>query len=96
MNEVAICKIMSYIENNLFEPGYLWDKHIFKERSYSRWAAYEILERIMDNPFSSPDMIIDEFIIKTALYSCINEDSEASRMFIIARDTAEEISELIS
>ena len=56
MNEVAICKIMSYIENNLFEPGYLWDKHIFKERSYSRWAAYEILERIMDNPFSSPDM----------------------------------------
>ena len=96
MNEVAIYKIMSYIENNLFEPGYLWDKHVFKERSYSRWAAYEILEQLMDNPFSSPDTIIEEFIIKTALYSCVNEDSEASRIFIIARDTAEEILELIS
>lgn len=91
MNEVAICKIMSYIENALFEPRYRWSESMFKERSYSRWAAFEILERIMDRPFTQPDLIIEEFIIKMAYFSCINEDTEASRMFIVARDAAEDI-----
>lgn len=96
MNEAAIIKIMSHIENALFEPQYKWDESIFKERSYARWAAFEILARIMDSPFTPPDLIIDEFIIKMAYFSCINEDTEASRMFIIARDAAQDILDIIS
>lgn len=96
MNEVAIYKIMGYIENALFEPRYRWSESVFKERSYSRWAAFEILERIMDRPFTPPDLIIDEFIIKMEYFSCFHEDTEASRMFIIARDAAQDILEIIS
>ena len=96
MNEVAIIKIMNYIENVLFEPGYRWDEFIFKERSYSRWAAYEILNRIIDKPLHPPDLVIESFIIELTFYSCLKEDTEASRMFIIARDASQNILELIS
>lgn len=95
MNEVAAQKIMNYINRYLFEPQCDWDEQMFKERSYSRWAAFYILEQLMTNPFVAPDDIIEEFIIKWTLFSCVNEDTEANRVFTIASDTIEELLKLI-
>lgn len=95
MNDVAAQKIMNYIDKYLFEPRCDWDKQIFKERSYSRWAAFYILEQLMSNPFVDSDDIIEEFIIKWTLFSCINEDTETNTVFTIASDTAEELLKLI-
>lgn len=95
MNDVAAQKIMNYIDKYLFEPQCDWDKQIFKERSYSRWAAFYILEQMMSNPFIAPDDIIEDLIIKWTLFSCINEDTEANTVFTIASDTAEELLKII-
>jgi len=66
-----------------------WPLCYFNQRSYSRWAANEILELVMDNPFSTPIDIIEEFIIKMDYFSCI--DLSTSLIFSIAKDTAEDI-----
>lgn len=90
-NEAATRLIITYIEECLFEPKASWCKHEFEKRSYSRWAANEILEGVMDHPMSPADIIIEEFILKMSLYSCVAEDSKVSFIFSIARDTAEDI-----
>lgn len=95
MYDVAAQKIMDYIDEFLFEYPCDVDKQIFKERSYSRWAAFYIVEQLMSNPFVAPDDIIEEFIIKWTIFSCINKDTEANFVFTIASDTAEELLKLI-
>lgn len=90
-NELAVKSIITYMEECLFEPKTSWFKHEFEKRSYSRWAANEILEGVMDHPMSPADTIIEEFIFKMSLYSCVAEDSKASFIFSIAQDTAEDI-----
>jgi len=91
INEAAAMAIMRYIEEYLFEPKASWCKHEFEKRSYSWWAANEILEGVMDHPMSPADTIIEEFIFKMSLYSCVAEDSKVSFIFSIAQDTAEDI-----
>ena len=91
MNEIAIQEVKLYIEECLFEPRYNWPADIFEERSYSRWAAFEIIQRLMDQPFVSPILIIEGFMYEMASRSHIEEDLSKDHMFQIARDTAEDI-----
>ena len=90
-NEIAIQAIMKYIEECLFEPRASWSKYEFEKRSYSRWAAYEILERIMDHPMTSADTIIEDFILKMSLYTHVTENTKVNFIFSTALDTAEDI-----
>lgn len=90
-NEVAVHLIFECLEENLFEPNKQWPNDIFEERSYARWAAYEIAEMLMDRPYESPDDIIQEFSLKMQVMSAIATDPEKSRIFLIAADTAEDI-----
>jgi len=95
INDIAISKIMKYIDEYCFEPGAKWLDEYFAQRSYSNWAAYEILELIMDHPFDSPSLLIDDFILKMELYSCIGNVFERKIIFSIAKDTAEHIQQLL-
>ena len=59
--------------------------------SYSIWAVYELLERVMDHPLTSADDIINEFALKMELFSRVTDDEEAKLKFRVASDVAEEI-----
>lgn len=91
MNEIVVQKIMECLEENLIEPNKSWPRYLFEEQSYARWAAMEIAERLMDRPYDSPDLIIEEFMLKMAAFSAATDDPKRSRIFSIARDTAEDI-----
>lgn len=90
-NEVAAYLIFECLEENLFEPNRQWPDDIFEERSYARWAAYELAEMLMDRPHESPDDIVQEFILKMQVMSAIATDPAKSRIFSIAAETAEDI-----
>ena len=46
MNDVEVQSICDYLEECLFEPSINWPPEQFAERSYSRWAVSEILDRV--------------------------------------------------
>lgn len=94
MNE-AITLIHDYMDKHLFEPQIGWPKQVFMERSYSRWAAIEMLERIMDRPFDPPTTVIEDFLFEMAFYSQIEELSKSTCMFTVAEHTANDILYLI-
>ena len=50
MNDVEVQSICDYLEECLFEPSINWPPEQFAERSYSRWAVSEILDRVRGNP----------------------------------------------
>lgn len=91
MNKEAAQAIIDYIAEYLFEPDANWPKSWFNQRTYSRWAANEILELIIDNPLTSPMIIIDEFLVKMSYYSCVSENQNVNIIFSTAVDTAEDI-----
>ena len=93
MNDEAIIKVFRYLEEYLFEPMKDWPKEEFEKRSYERWAAYEIAESLMDNPFTTADMVIDEFILKMIFFAHLAK--EQKQQFIFAIDVAETIQSLL-
>lgn len=86
---------MSYMEEHLFEPQVCWPKYYFEQRAYAQWAASEILELVMDHPLTPPDEVVYEFILKMVIYSEVTESREKRFIFSTARDTAEDILNLI-
>ena len=91
MHDLAIRLITRYIEEALFEPCAGWSPDMFERRSYARWAAFELIERIMDNPFDTPNFIVGDFILDMIACQCIADGRETALIFAIAVDTAEEI-----
>lgn len=94
MNEVAIDIVLNYIDRSLFEPDHKWPDYIFEHRTYSRWAAYEVLERIMDHPYDDPSIVIEGFWFE--ICSILNDDLDPKKqkMFSIAKQTIEDIGRL--
>lgn len=90
MHEDAAMEVIRYMDVHLFKPEIWWPADIFEERSYARWAANEILRRIIDDPFAPPDLIVVEFMCKMSALSFVDE-TENGRIFAIARETAENI-----
>lgn len=91
MNEIAIETVRQYAEENLFEPNIRWPAEIFEERSYSRWAADEIIRRLSDRPFDPADIVVEGFLIEMAMYACLDEAAGRNKGFQIAMNTAEDI-----
>lgn len=91
MNEVAISMIRDYMDQCLFEPSFNWPGWEFDRRIYSRWAANEILERVTKNPMLSPIDAIDQFMDEMDDHSEVSDDRNFQFIFIIARETAEDI-----
>ena len=91
MTDIAIQVIREYIDEYLFEPRNNWPSDIFEERAYARWAAFELINRIMDNPKEEPEKVIAKFLFDAIRLSNRTVNSEKARIFRIARDVAEEI-----
>lgn len=89
-SEIAVSIIREYIDQNLFSPSYSWPKDEFKKRSYSQWAAYEIINRIMDKPFDMPICVIENFIYEMTAYTYCG-DKYNNFIFHTAIETAEEL-----
>lgn len=90
-NELAAYMIIECLEENLFEPNQQWPDNSFEERSYARWAAYELAERIMDRPHEEPDDILHDFMVRMYFLSELTDDPKKKRIFSIAAETAEDI-----
>ena len=91
MNELEARIVLKYIDEYLSEPIESYSTKGLGQRSYSRWAAYEIIERLMEYPFNPPDEIVEAFIIEMTGYSYMAKDPRTARIFEIAMDTAEDI-----
>ena len=91
MHETAVAIITEYIEDALFEPAKNWPEHWFLQRSYERWAAGEILTRVLDNPTTPAVPIIESFMIQMLIFSSKAKDSKGPNIFTIAKETAEDI-----
>lgn len=50
----AVAVIRRYLDEKLPESTCCWNKHEAKIRSYSRWAANEIMARIMEEELRLP------------------------------------------
>lgn len=57
MEERLLLIIKNYIYDHLFEPSVKWSKIYFDERSYSRWAANELLEELYVEANKLPEYI---------------------------------------
>jgi hypothetical protein len=94
MNDEAVTIIFRYLEECLFEPMKNWPKEEFEKRSYERWAAYEIVESLMDHPFATADTVISEFIVKMICFANLAKEQQ-KQQFIFAIDVAETIQSLL-
>jgi hypothetical protein len=90
VNERVISAILEYM-NDMKEPGPHWPKYWFNLRSYSRWAAMEILEAIMDNPLIPAMETVQEFMTKMTTCACCTEDNDIKSIFYIAYDAGNDI-----
>lgn len=88
MNESAVLAVIRYIDKYLFAPTCIWPTYRFDERSYERWAADEIIGRLMDHPFSYPEDIVEVFAMEMDCYSRLKEDPDQNDIFRIAHETA--------
>lgn len=86
----AVKTIQNYIQCEIPEPSIAWSMHEFQRRSYARWAAFELLDKISDNPFTPADEIAGRFLFDLMLCA---KDSSSTQYFIIctAMDTIEDI-----
>lgn len=90
MNELFAQWIIESLEADIFKPSNASD-YTFEELSYARWAAYEISELLMNRPHDSPDLIIEEFMLKMTVFEASEDDSRRKRIFAVARETAEDM-----
>lgn len=105
MNKIFF-KICQYIDDYLFEPSNNWPKDEFKKRSYSRWAANEILIRLVIEDLkppahivgqnrSSASEILTDFILEMGDFSRNTDNDDLYTMFTIAKQTAIDINTYI-
>ena len=93
MNDEVIRAIQDYMDLYLFEPQKGWPKQEIESRTYARWAALELMNRLMDNPLEDPDIVIDCFVMEMAMYSHLG-GSIGNHIFGAALDTAADILQL--
>ncbi len=94
MNEAAVRTIIEYLENS-DAPELYWPQQWFEEVCFSRWAAEELINAILDHPMAPAEDTIEEFIIKMEVYASMSEGRDCGRIFSIAAETAAELLESI-
>lgn len=95
MNESTVLAVMRYVDRYLFVPSWAWPRRHFYERSYARWAADELIRRLLEHPFSYPEDIIEIFAIEMDCFSRFKEESGQNDIFRIANETATSILEYL-
>ena len=99
---MAILTVRRYINETLSVPRNSWSKRDFETRTYSRWAANEIMERLMEEELKlpyhisgieakTPIEIVDGFIEEMDVAVESTNNSDHKFMFSTARHTADEV-----
>lgn len=97
MNDRDVLMVEEYIRDNLPDPDVKEDEYFFGLHSYSKWAAYEILERLICESMKLPAHItgresssavdiVEGFIDEMDYYSEMSSDWKTKELFSIARD----------
>lgn len=92
-NDMVVQALVEYLEES-DTPELYWPKHWSEEVCFSRWAADELINAILDHPMASADDIIEEFAIKMTAFSVRSDGTDAGRIFSIAAQFAYETLEL--
>lgn len=87
----AIDTIKDYI-NHVEETGQ-WYWSTLAQRSFVKWAAMSLIERMQQCKDRPPLMIIESFKEDMYMYSCSNERTEL--LFATAIEAAEDIEDLL-
>lgn len=90
----TVSLIQQYADKHLALSSEPPDSRGFRIRSYQRWAAFELIFRIMDRPLDDPLSVIESFILETALYANYGEDESRRLIFSTASQTAEDLASL--
>lgn len=90
-SDIAIKIIQDYLTIYLGTVS-KWHGYSFKQESYSRWAAEELMASLKKET-TPPLILIEEFRDKMDKYSCLNPST--SFIFSVAKDTAECIIDLL-
>lgn len=107
MDDSAVMIIQSYINEKLSDENLEPETWGFTKMSYSKWAAYEILEMVMDEFYILPEHIsgrasldINEVIdyFKSLMFRClsVNKNNPRRSIFTTALKTADEIRNLFN
>lgn len=104
MCDIAISIISEYINEHLSEVDSTYPNDCFENRSYARWAAFEIIERLNNEAERLPPHITESwrepippmdiiagFLEEMECYICDGCDEQHERIFSIAKDLADEI-----
>jgi len=92
-NDYILSAIQEYVSECLEEPGWGMSRDWFKQVSYSRWAADEIITNIRELKHMPPILVVEDFIRKMDNFSCRNRKTRI--MFSVARDMAENIRDFL-
>lgn len=93
-NDMAVQALIEYL-NESDDPEVYWPRHEFEEVCFSRWAACEMIEAILDHPMKNPEDTMEEFALKMMAFSSIAGDTDEGMIFLIAFDFANECLQLL-
>lgn len=85
--------IRRYIGEYLPEPGRNWPKYHFMERSYARWAAYELIGRIRECREADPLETVRNFLETVSEFAA--SDHGNVLMFSAAQEVAVDILDIL-
>ena len=91
---IAEILIKEFRDEYLFPPQRTWPKNEFELRTYSRWAANEILRRLKEKPNVGVINIIQGFIEELYCFENLTDSWTKIRIFRVARETATDILKL--
>lgn len=89
LTDLSVQTLLRYVDEHLFEPDRKWPLDIFEQRSYERWAAFEMIELIFNNPTKDPKTLIEMFSLEMMSYSHLYDGKKD--MFSIAECVAKDI-----
>lgn len=90
-NQDAVQVVLDYIDNHMKFKTSIYNQYYLKKKSYSLWAALEIVELLMDAPLEYPVSTIYSFLYKMQYFVRISKSEIERNIFSRACDTAQEI-----
>lgn len=95
MDDRYVLMLEEYIRDNLPVPDRSDEDYIFELHTYSRWAAYEVLNRMIRETTKLPshisgreplsaEEIVEQFIDEMDYYAMMSPDLDAKDIFFIA------------
>lgn len=93
-SDMAISLIKEYADTHYKKPSSM-EKYELEKQSYSQWAIYEIINRIMDHPKEFPIYIVEDYLFEMATYAHRGENEHQCFIFYTAVEMAEKVLEML-